>query len=675
MREFLTACPRNCYSTCSFRVQAENNRIVRILPDRTNKSVPEGPCIKGLSYIERASSAKRLTRPLIKNSKGGFEEIGNEEALDIIAGKIRYFSDRYGPKSILYYTGSGSSGLTNEIGHNFWDAAGGATLTYGNFCWPAGLEAVRLSLGEVKHNVPWDLSNASLILIWGKNPAETNVQEMAFIGRAKETGARVVVIDPRRTATADKADILVQINPGTDAALALALASVIIEKGLADREFIKEHVLGFDEFTGSLDISPERAGEICGIPAGIIYDLALMIGNTKPMTILPGYGMQRYTNGGQTVRSILALAVITGNTGMKGAGFNYANLQGYVFDETKEPLSYYPWVNSSPRFRRDISIATLAEDLLGESDPAIHMAWIERGNPFTQACDINRLKEAFDNIDFKVVTDQFMTDTALQADIVLPAKNMFEQQDIISSYWSPYVFYKPQVLDPPPGVMPEPRIYYELAMRLGIDTKEAGIPEPGNANMDKWLEGRISGMSPLSLEDLKEGIKEAPGLQEIAFSDHKYKTGSGMIELYSQDAEKIWGISPLPACEPAFKGENRKSHSFVFMSPNTHYRIHSQFGNLDIIRQYDPGPLLAVSVSDALEKGLADGDMVRVFNDRGSMELKVIISARMKKGCLSLPNGWWKAEGACGNFLSAGRETDMGHGTAFHDNLVSMEKI
>lgn len=648
---------------------------MRILPDRTNKAVPEGPCIKGLSYIERASSAKRLLRPLRKNSKGGFDEIDNKEALDIIAGKIRHFTDQYGPQSILYYTGSGSAGLTNEIGHKFWSAAGGATVTYGNFCWPAGLEAVRLTLGEVKHNVPWDLPNASLILIWGKNPAETNIQEMAFIDRAKKNGARVVVIDPRRTATADKADMLVQINPGTDAALALAIASLIIKKGLADSQFIADNVEGFDEFAASLDISPERAGEICGIPAAIIEHLALMTGGIKPLTILPGYGMQRYTNGGQTVRALLSLAVITGNIGLRGAGFNYASLQGYVFDETKEPLSYYPWINSSPEFRRDISVATLAEDLLGESDPPIQMAWVERANPFTQACDINRLQEAFNNIDFKVVTDQFMTDTSLQADIILPAKSMFEQQDIISSYWSPYVFYKPRVLDPPAGVMPEPQIYYELALRLGIDTAEAGIPAPGKANMDHWLANRISGMSSLVLEDLKEGIREAPGLQEIAFSDHKFQTASGRIELYSPDAEKIWGIPALPAYKPVFNEENSRSHRFVFMSPNSHYRIHSQFGNLDVIRHFDPEPLLSVSVSDALEMDLADGGLVRVYNDRGSIQLKLRIDARMKKGCLSLPNGWWKTEGACGNFLSAGRETDIGHGTAFHDNLVSMEKI
>ena len=675
MKEFLTACPRNCYSTCSFRVQVSNNRIVRILPDPGNMATPEGPCIKGLSYIERASSSKRLLSPLIKNKKGEFDEISKKEALDMLAGRLDYFKGRYGEQSIFYYTGSGSSGLSNEIGRNFWDPFGGATTAYGNFCWPAGLEAVRLTLGENKHNAPWDIENASLIIIWGKNPAETNIQEMAFIDKARQKGCKIVVIDPRRTATADKADILLQINPGTDAALALAMASLIISRNLADRDFIRKRVKGFDEFSASLDMSPERAASICGVPVSMIHELAELTATVKPLTILPGFGMQRYTNGGQTVRTMLALAVITGNIGMKGAGFNYANLQSYVFDDMKEPLSYYPWLNTSPKFRRTISMARLAEDIMNTSDPSIHMAWIERGNPLSQAPDTGRLKKAFDEIEFKVVIDQFMTDTARQADLVMPAKNMFEQADIISSYWSPYVYYKPAVLSPPGNVMPEAEIYYELARRMDIDTAKNNIPEPGNDNMDRWLERKIKGLSPLELSDLKSGIRLAPGLQETAFADHKYNTPSGKIELYSDDAGKLWSAPALPGYKPVFQDENNEQHRLVFMSPNTRYRIHSQFGNLDIIRIFDPEPLLVLSDYDARSAGIEDGDMARVFNERGEIRLRVEVSARMKKGCISLPNGWWDSEGACGNFLSAGWETDRGHGTAFQDNLVSIERI
>ena len=228
MKEYISACPRNCYSTCSFRVQVENGRIRRILPYERNLATPEGPCIKGLSYIERTHSPKRIIHPLIKKSTGVFHQLPVNEAIDIIADKLDHLRKNYSPSSILWYKGSGMSGLTNDIGNSFWKAFGGATTTYGNLCWPAGLEAVRLTLGSVKHNVPWDLENAKLIVIWGKNPAETNIQEMSFINRAKENGARVIVIDPLRTSTADKADLFLSPVAGTDSALALAIAGVII---------------------------------------------------------------------------------------------------------------------------------------------------------------------------------------------------------------------------------------------------------------------------------------------------------------------------------------------------------------------------------------------------------------------------------------------------------------
>ena len=674
MQEFVTVCPRNCYSTCSFIVQVEKNRIVRILPDSSNLATPEGPCIKGLSYIERSISECRILKPLWKDSKGNFIEISRKEALDLLTEKLSYYKNNYGNKSILYYSGSGISGLTNEIAGSFWKAFGGASLTYGNFCWPAGLEAVRLTLGENKHNVPWDLVNATLIIIWGKNPAETNVQEMAFIDKAIDNGTKVVVIDPRRTPTADKADLLLRIKPGTDAALALAIAKIIIEKGRVDKQFISNNVVGFDEFASSLDMSTARASMITGIPEKKIEELADMIAGADAMTILPGYGMQRYTNGGQTIRSLLSLNIITGNIGKKGSGFNYANLQSYVFDDVKEPLSYYPWINESSLFRRNISMAGLAEDIINESDPAIHMAWIERGNPFTQAPDTNLLKKAFADIGFKVVIDQFLTDTAREADLVLPAKNMFEQADIVSSYWSPYVYYRPRVLDKQGDAMPETELYYELAQRLGMDTGEINIPAPGDENLDAWLENRIKGTTKLSLDNIKLRKQLAPGLQEVAFIDHKYLTDSGKIELYSGKAKELWNVGSLPEYNRAFVSES-KGNRFFFMTPNTHYRIHSQFGNLGIIKKFDPEPLLAISPEDADDMDLNDGDKVRVFNERGEITLKVKLSARMKNKCVSLPNGWWASEGACGNFLSAGRETDMGHGTAFHDNLVSIEKI
>jgi anaerobic selenocysteine-containing dehydrogenase len=675
MDEFITACPRNCYSTCSFRVQVENNKIRRILPYSGNLSTPEGPCIKGLSYIERTHSPERIIYPLLKSSDGKFHQTTMNEALDFISSKLDAIRQKSGPTSILWYKGSGMSGLTNDIGYSFWKAFGGATTTYGNLCWPAGLEAVRLTLGSVKHNVPWDLENARTIIIWGKNPAETNIQEIVFIARAKEKGCRIVVIDPLRTPTADKADILFSLKPGTDAALALALVWVLINDDLIDRSFIRKHVKGFDEFCQSLFITPVYAEKITGIPAENIIELAHIIGKEGPVTILPGYGLQRHVNGGQTIRSILTLSLLTGNIGKPGSGFNYANLQSYIYDNLKEPLSYYPDPEKDLPFRRTISMARLGNDMLNTQEPELKAAWIERGNPFLQSPDTNSIKKAFLKLEFKIVVEQFMTDTAAIADIILPAKDMFEQSDIIGSYWSPYIQFKPKVINSPGEVMPESEIYFHLAKKLNLNTGVDIIPEPGNENIEAWLDDRIRGYSNLNLYDLKKGPVIAPGLQYIAFEDFRFETPSGKIELYSSEAQTKWGISPLPDFTPHDSPPGEEIFPLVFITPNTGSRIHSQFGNLKIIKESVPEPAIVISPEDAAKRCISSGDKIRIFNKSGEINSIAKISNRVQAGMVVLPNGIWYNEGGGGNHLIAGRETDMGFGAAFHDNRVEIERV
>lgn len=455
MEEFITVCPRNCYSTCSFRVFTRDGKVVRILPYEGNLATPEGPCIKGLAYLEREYSSERIIYPLKRQPDGSFARISTDEALALIAARLTGAREKHGPHSVLFYKGSGYSGLSNDIAGTFWKKFGGATTTYGNLCWPAGLEAVRLTLGEIKHNLPWDLANASMIILWGKNSAETNVQEMIHIEKARQNGAKVVVIDPRRTLTADKADLLIRPRPGTDAALALAMARVIIDRGMTDREFIRKHVAGFDEFKASLEMTPDKAQEITGIPADAIIELAVAAAGAGRLTVVAGYGLQRYTNGGQTIRSILSIPVITGMLGKPGCGFNFANLQSYIFDDVKEPLSYYPDKEADKPFRRAISMATFGPDFFALREPPIEVAWIERGNPLIQLPGTSEVRKAFESIPFKVVVEQFMTDTAAMADIILPAKGIFEQADVVGSYWNPYAQYKPKITDLPGEVIPE----------------------------------------------------------------------------------------------------------------------------------------------------------------------------------------------------------------------------
>lgn len=674
---FHTSCPRNCYSTCSFKVKVENQRLLSIEPQPLNRSTPLGPCLKGLSYLERAHSPERILYPL-KKVNGEFVRISWEEALNKISKKLKYFKTNFGSHSILYYAASGMSGLLNNVSYDFWKLFGGTTSVYGNLCWPAGLEATRLTLGENKHNAPWDLENSKLIVLWGKNPAESNIHQMIPIEIAQSKGAKLIVIDPRRTPSSERADMLIQPIPGTDAILALAIAKIIIRDHKQDKDFIEENVHGYHEFAESLiEIDLIEASKECGIPLITIEKLANEMGSVQPMTIIPGYGMQRYSNGGQTTRCLLALSVITGNIGKPGACWHYANLQSYVFDSVKEPVNYFPSTEDLP-FRRSIPTAKLGEGMLETKNPELKMAWVERGNPITQNPDSNTTIEAFRKLDFVVVIEQFLTDTAQEADIILPAKNMFEQSDIIGSYWNPYVQLKQKVMEPLGEVKPESEIYYLLADKLGYTKDEIKdiIPEPSDEGIEKYLQKHLDRFDELSLKELKEKPILAPGLEEIAFKDLKFNTPSGKIELFSDTANKQWQVNELPTYERLKEGQKNNTSEFPLslMSPNTKNRIHSQFGNLQSIKLLDPKPVLSMSSKDARVRNINDEDLVKVWNERGKIVIQVKIDNSLRPGNVVMVNGYWNQEGGSPNLLSKGRETDMGHGTAFHDNMVEVRK-
>lgn len=664
------------------QVEIENGTIRRLEPHPDNAATSGGLCLKGLSYAERITSPNRLLHPMARSQgSASFHQITWEEALDRIAAKLIRHRETGGAQSILYYAGSGTKGLLNSAGLSFWRMFGGCTTTYGDLCWPAGLEATRLTLGANKHNAPWDLAHAKLILLWGKNPAETNIHQMPFIDRALEKGARLIVIDPRRTESAERAELIVQPRPGSDGALALGIAHLLLKQGRADTAFIERHVHGMAEFSRMVEeFPPDVASALSGVPVRHIERLAEYLGTIKPAAICAGFGMQRYTNSGQTVRALIALLAVTGNVGIQGGGWQYANLQSAIFDPVRDPVASYPPAEPDGIVRFGMSPARLGRDMLDAGD--IRMIWVERGNPVAQNPETHTMLKAFRGLDFRVVVDQFLTDTAREADIVLPAKSLFEQSDVIGAYWHSYVQLRQKLIEPPGEVKPETEIYRLLAKRLGIPDAivDEQIPGPTDAEVEAWLARRLAPFPELSLERLRQGPVIAPGSQEVAFSDYVFPTPSGKIELHSGEAESRWGVDALPRYrEPeefsAAAQAAQRLYPLFFLTPNTKNRIHSQFGNLKMVLSVAEPSALAISPGDAANRGIGDGDRVRIFNGRGSVEAPARIDFSLMPGCVWMPNGSWITEGGAVNFCSLGRDTDMGFGAAFHDNLVQVEKV
>ena len=682
MPVFTTACPRNCYSTCTMRVTVAGGRLTAVDPHPGNRATAEGPCLKGLSYVERQHHPDRLLYPRRRRPDGSFGRIGWDEALDEIAQRLAAVREAHGPRAVLHYAGSGTKGLLNECSLAFWRRFGGCTTTYGDLCWPAGLEASRLTLGENIHNAPWDLARAMLIVLWGKNPAETNIHQQVFINQALDRGARLVVVDPRRTESAERAELLIQPRPGSDGFLALAVAKLLVERGGVDETFVARHVLGYRRFAAMVrDLDLDELSGTCGVAVPVIETLAGLLARIKPATVCTGYGMQRYSNSGQTMRALLSLPVVTGNIGLPGGGWVYANLQTHVFGGPRDPVACFPPETEGDAVRVSVSTARLGRDMLAQGDPTLRFAWVERGNPLAQNPETGRVREAFRALDFRVVVDQFLTDTAREADIILPAKTMFEQTDIIGAYWHHYLQLRPRVIESPGEVRPETDIFRDLACRLGVDgpgpmgSLDQEIPGPGDDDVRTWLERRLAPLG-LSLADFDDGPVAAPGAVEVAFADRVFPTPSGKIELWSEEAGRRWGVDPLPRCvlpgESAARPDHDPAIPLQLLTPNTKNRIHSQFGNLELIRTREEGPELQLHPDDASVRGIVPGGPVRVFNRRGEFTVSARIDAGIRRGCVAVPNGWWGEEGGPVNLTSMGRETDMAHGAAFHDNLVQV---
>jgi anaerobic selenocysteine-containing dehydrogenase len=404
--------------------------------------------------------------------------------------------------------------------------------------------------------------------------------------------------------------------------------------------------------------------------------LAELLGRSGPATICAGFGMQRYTNSGQTMRAMIALVALTGNIGKAGAGWVFANLRTQLFGE-KDPIAFYPPESPDGVVRVSISTALLGSQMLATTDPPLEVAWVERGNPIPQNPESATVQRAFRALDFRVVVDEVLTDTAREADVVLPAKTFFEQSDVIGAYWHDYLHLREKVIEPPGEVKPESEIYRLLAARLGISREAVDAAIPTEDHVDSWLRERLRAVPGVTLDALRAGPVRVPGTDDVAFSDLKVPTPSGRIEIWSDEAARRWHTDPLPGyVEPVESTRTRTDGRYPLnlLTPNTKTRIHSQFGNLATMRAVEPRPVLAVHPHDAAVRGLESGGRVRVFNDRGALTVECRFDEGLKPGCVTLHNGWWLSDGGAVNLLSKARETDMGFGAAFHENLVQVER-
>ncbi len=663
-RTIRTVCPRNCYCTCGLIVTVDQGRIVRIEGDRANPATGGHLCLKGLSYVQRVNDSARLLTPLKRRpDRSGFDPVSWEAALTDIAGRLGGIRDAHGPSAVLYYEGSGSHGALGGLSMAFWRQFGGCTTTHGDLCWPAGLEATRLTYGDNRHNHPRLTRESRFVLVWGHNPAETNIHQWRLILDAQERGARIAVVDPRSTDSTDAADLHLQPRPGTDAALALGMARIIVDAHLEDEGFLAAHATGFDQYRASLaDYPADRVAEITGLPRAAIEELALAYARTRPALLIAGFGLQRHHHAGQAMRAVSLLPALTGNVGVAGGGWQYANLASHCLRELPLP--------PVPASMRTVPVSQLATHLERSDNPPIRAAWIERGNPGSQNPAAHRVRRALSRLDLVVVVDQFQTDTSSQADYVLPAKTFFEEEDLVTAYWHPYLQWRAKIFDSPGEVKPESEIWRLMCDRFGFDTRY--FPRDRSALLRRLLpDGHTD-----AIERLQDGPLDLSGQGEVAFAGLRFPTPSGRIEFFSAEAHDRWAVAPVPAYEPLEEGHASLAagrYPLQLLSCKTRERIHSQFGNLAWIRAVERRQLLDVHPSDAAARGVIDGGKVVVWNDRGQVELTARITPGIRPGVVHVLEGRCTPGDADINALVDEGITDMNHGATFYECLVEVK--
>jgi len=646
-------------------VTVRQGRIVRIEGDPLNPATAGKVCLKGISYARRVTAEDRLKTPLRRRPGGSFEAVSWDAALDDIAERLRKVRSESGPLSVLYYEGSGSHGALSALSDAFWNPFGGPTRAHGDLCWPAGLEATRLTYGDNLHNHPRLTRESRFILLWGHNPAETNIHQMRLILEAQEHGAEIAVIDPRSTDTSNAADYHLQPRPGTDAALALGFARAIVDAGLHDTLFLAQSAAGFDSYLRRVREYPlDRVAEITGLEPEAIRETALAYARTHPALLIAGFGLQRHRNAGQTMRAVALLPALTGNLGKAGGGWQYANLASHRLQAPPLPPKPTGPTRSFPTSR-------LGREIIDSSHPRIRAAWFEKANPASQHPRTSAVVEALGGLELVVVVDQFLSNTARCAHYVLPAKSMFEEEDLVTAYWHPYLQLRARVLDPPPGVKTETEIWRLLCERFGFDT----------ACLTRHPREILRAMLPAGQEDLLERLECGPvnpsGNGDVAFEDGRFSTPSGKVEFESEQAARLWRVDPLPAYLPLKEGhesEAARLYPLQLLTCKTRERIHSQFGNLDWIRDVERPRQLDINPADARARGLADGDTARVWNQRGSVCLKVHLDAGIRPGVVHVIEGCCGPDDAEVNRLIGDDVTDINYGAVFYECLVEVGK-
>lgn len=665
MEQRSSACPLDCPDACGLTVSVEGGRVVEIEGDRRGPITDGFICGKVRKFADHMYSHDRIARPLVRagaKGAGEWRAVSWDEALGLVAERLRSIHARSGGEAILPYHYGGSNGWLTDgaLVTRMFRRLGASTLQR-TFCASATTAATRGLYGVMPGTALEDYAHAKLIVLWGVNPSATGIHLVPVIERAREAGAKLVVIDPRRTPLARRADLHLAPRPGTDLPVALAIVRALFENNHADRAFLAEHTTGADELARRASRwTLEAAAAESGVPATDLARFVELYAAASPAVIRAGWGLERNRNGGSAVAAVLAIPAVAGKLGVRGGGFTMGNgdARWGVAEEhgTAEPAPKTRAVNMS-------QISTALREL---RDPKIEAMVVFNCNPVATAPDQRALIAELEREDlFLVVHEQVMTDTAALADVVLPATTFLEHSDLTRGYGTMRMFHSRPVVEPVGEARSNNAVFGELLARLGLVRE-------GDAMTDDAIAAQIFAAVPegaaLAKQLAEHGVAiPPPGDRPVAFADIFPGTPDRKVHLVPEaldrEAGGLYTYRPDPRTD---------EFPLALISPALATQISSSFGQLR-----SAPAVLALSRADAAARGIADGDPIRVWNQYGEVHCFAKLDGDVRDGVCVLPKGLWRkhtANGYTSNALIPPHVADLAGQAAFNDARVQVAR-
>lgn len=666
-----SVCPRDCPDTCGLLVKVEGDRVQAVRGDPEHPFTRGVICRKARLYPRRVHSPQRLREPLLRDGpkgSGRFRPVSWDQAMELMQARLEETIERFGPQAVLPYYYAGHMGLVHRRAGDAFFHRLGASRLWLTICSGAATAGFAASLGKGPTTDIETTPKNDLIIIWGSNTLATNLHAWPFFQEARRRGARLVVIDPYRNATAAKADRHLKLKPGSDAALALSLMQQLIEHDLLDHDFIARHTVGFDRLKErAAQYPPERAAGLCGLEPREIEELAQDYGRARAPYIRTGWGPARQLNGGMALRTIALLPALVGALG-RGNGGITRSTSAFPLD-----TDFLSRPDLCPPGTRLINMVRLGEALTRLEDPPIKYLQVYLSNPAVVAPDSSQVLAGLAREDlFTVVQEMFLTDTARYADLVLPSTSFLEMTDLYTAYGHYYLQMARPVIPPQGRCRSILSVFQDLAARMGFSEEVFSLDE-------EQIIRRLLAVDSPFLEgiDFEQVARCRPIRVRVPQNPFSlgFNTPSGKVEFYSQ-ALAEQGLDPLPVGEPLVDPPGQGRYPLHLITPPRAEFLNSTFNELDELHRQAGPPTVLIHHRDAAARGIAEGDRVRLFNDRGHCFLQAQVTNDTSPGVLVAEGLYWAGRmpgGRSINQLTSQAETDLGGSCAFHGSLVELE--